>query len=169
MRAIPIPLLVLAVLAAGCAGTATAAVSDNTPSAAARMVCAADAQREISLSLGETLRKPVSQAWSDHVYSCDYVYPAGILTLSVRELSSTTAAATYYTRAHGRSTGPVTISRLGQAAYADPDGSLTVRKDAMVLRVDVHALPSAFGQPALSRQEAGRRVAADIMNCWMGA
>jgi hypothetical protein len=133
------------------------------PSAAAQMVCAVDAQREISLSLGQTLRQPVSSSWGDHLYSCRYVYPAGTVGLSVKELPTVDAATTYYTAVHR-----AVVTGLGQAAYAEPDGSLVVRKDSMVLRVDVHGLAPAFGQPPLSRAEAARRVAADIMNCWTG-
>jgi hypothetical protein len=155
-------LLCVLLAVAGCGGPATAAV--DGPSAAARMVCARDAQREISLSLGQTLRQPITPQWSDHLYSCRYVYPAGTVGLSVKQLSTLDAATTYYAAAHG-----VAVAGLGQAAYAEPDGSLVVRKDSLVLRVDVHGLASAFGQPPLSRAEAARRVAADIMNCWAGS
>jgi hypothetical protein len=151
MRAVLLPLAALAIFAAGCGGQ-TAAVSDNSPSLAARMVCAADAQREISLSLGEILRKPVTPTWAEPAYSCDYVYPAGTVALSVRQLSSTTAAATYYTSARG---GSAAISGLGQAAYVDPGGSVTVRKDNLVLRVDVHGLPVDFGRPHCPGKKPG--------------
>jgi hypothetical protein len=132
--------LACVLLVAGCGSAAT---DTNIPSAAAKMVCAADAQREVSLSLGQALRQPVTPVWADRRYSCRYVYPVGTIVLSV---SSAGAAAT----------------------HAEPDGSLTVRKDDMVLRVDVHGLPATFGQPPLSRAEAARRVVADIMNCWTG-
>jgi hypothetical protein len=158
--------LACGLLIAGCAGAPTTAPNTDTPPAAARMVCAADAQREISLSLGQTLRGPVAPTWADHLYSCRYVYPAGTVALSVKQLSSTDAATTYYVSARDQLAS--TITGIGQAAYAESDGSLTVRKDAMVLRVDVHELPAEFGQPPLSRPEAARRVAADIMNCWTG-
>jgi hypothetical protein len=55
---------------------------------------------------------------------------------------------------------------LGQEAYAEPDGSLVVRKDFLVLRINTSGLPHHFGQPPLSRTEAARRIGADIMTCW---
>jgi hypothetical protein len=90
------------------------------------------------------------------------------MMLSVDQLSNHDTAISYYTASRAKVPSSVAVSELGQAAYAESDGSLTVRKDSMVLRVDVHALPSRFGQPPLSRAEAARRVAADIMNCWTG-
>lgn len=135
--------LACGVLVAGCGSPAK---DTNVPPAAATMVCAADAQREVSLSLGQTLRQPVTPTWADRRYSCRYVYPVGTILLSVQQMSSKAATAT----------------------HAEPDGSLTVRKDALVLRVDVHGLPATFGHPPLSRTEAARRVVADIMNCWTG-
>lgn len=165
-------LLAFAVVVAGCGAPATTTnapaanvASVSGPSAPARMVCAADAQREISLSLGQSLRQPVAPNYADHLYSCDYVYPAGTVTLSVKELSTVDTATAYF--ASSRTTAAV--PGLGQAAYAEPDGSLVVRKDAMVLRVDVHGLPTEFGQPSMSRTEAARRIAADIMRCWTGS
>lgn len=172
-----LPILACGLLIAGCSGpAATAAAGDpppavtapatDAPPVAAAMVCSADAQQAISLSLGQTLRQPVAPTWADHLYSCRYVYPSGTVTLSVKQLSGTDAAKAYYVSARGAVAR--TVSGIGQAADAEPDGSLTVRKDAMVLRVDVHELPVQFGLPPLSRAEAALRVAADIMNCWTG-
>ncbi|MEV5719119.1 hypothetical protein AB0L41_34970 [Amycolatopsis mediterranei] len=166
-----------AVVAAGCgrpsapAGTPSVAPShlpSGAPSKAASMVCADEAQHEISLSLQLELARPVTPAWSDHLYSCRYTYPVGTMTLSVKELAGTAAATAYFTALRSHVTQPVTVPGLGQEAYSEPDGSLVVHKDSMVLRIDVGGLPGRFGQPPLSRSEAARRVGADIMACWTG-
>jgi hypothetical protein len=166
-----------AVVAAGCgrppapAGTPSVAPShlpSGTPSKAASMVCAEEAQHEISLSLQLQLDRPVTPTWSDHLYSCRYTYPVGTMTLSVKELAGTAAATAYFTALRSHVTQPVTVPGLGQEAYSEPDGSLVVHKDFMILRIDVGGLPARFGQPPLSRSEAARRVGADIMACWTG-
>ena len=46
------------------------------------------------------------------------------------------------------------------------NGSVVVRKDNMVLLVDVQALPSMFGRPASARSETAEIVATTIMGCW---
>lgn len=170
-------LVTTAVLTAGCgrpparADTPSAAPPHQpaaTPSKPSAMVCADDAQHEISLSLGLELDRPVTPTWSDHLYSCSYTYPVGTITLSVKELTDTGSATAYFTALRSHVTQPATMPGLGQEAYGEPDGSLVVRKDFMVLRIDVGGLPGQFGQPPLSRSEAARRVGADIMNCWAG-
>ncbi len=176
------PLLLAALLLAGCA-TQPAAPSGMAPgmpsgmvmstpepagpnpSESAKQVCAADAQQEIDLSLALRLTAPVTPTWADHVYSCRYTYAVGSFTLAVKELADQQTTDTYFRSLDTRATN---LSGLGQAAFAEPDGIVVVRKDFKVLRVDASSLPAAFGQPPITRDDAARRIASDIMACWNG-
>jgi hypothetical protein len=131
------------------------------------MICAEEAQQDIAEALGVRTSQPVTPNWSDHVYSCRYVYPTGVMVLSVKELADDPAAVTYYAGLSNQP-GQVTLQDLGDAAFANQDGSVVTRKDRMVLTVDVHAMPATFGQPTKSRGFAAYNVAQVIMGCWVG-
>jgi hypothetical protein len=139
-----------------------------TPSASARMVCGPEAQREIALSLQLRSSAPTTPTWADQLYSCRYTYPVGSVEMSVKELADQAATDAYYTGTRTDPADQVALHGLGQAAYAGPDGIIVVRKDFKVLRIDATGLPAQFGQPPMSRAEAARRIASDIMTCWNG-
>lgn len=147
---------------------ATPQPAGATPSASARMVCGPDAQREIALSLQLRLSAPISPTWADHLYSCRYTYPIGSFEMSVKELADQAATDAYYTATRTDPVDQLALGGLGQAAYAGPAGIIVVRKDFKVLRIDATGLPAQFGQPPMSRAEAARRIASDIMDCWNG-
>ena len=54
------------------------------------------------------------------------------------------------------------------AAFATKDGSVYVRKDFKVLKVDVSKLPASVGKTPISRADAAVSVAQLIMGCWTG-
>jgi hypothetical protein len=132
------------------------------------MVCSIEAQRDIAASLG-VMAKVGTPTWVDDVYACKYVYPDGVLTLSVKELSNaaqTTAAYTAFATRLGRR--PDIVS-FGQGAFITTNGSVIVRKDFKVLDVDVSQLPQKFGRPLQDRSNVALSVAATVMSCWTGA
>jgi hypothetical protein len=133
------------------------------------MVCAKEAQAELVTSLGLMPVQVTTPTWTDHVYSCQYVYSSGTVTLSVKELDNAKQTATYFdsfgTRL-GRRPGHLAV---GQGAYVTSDGSVVVRKDWKVLFVDVSHLPPQFGQPPQTPSDAALSVAATILSCWSGA
>jgi hypothetical protein len=133
------------------------------------MVCAKEAQAALGSSLGVTPVQVTTPAWSDHVYSCQYVYSTGTFSLSVKELDSakqTTAYFNSFGARLGRRPGGLAI---GQGAYVTTDGSVVVRKDWKVLYIDISHLPPQFGQPSQSASDAALSVAATILSCWSGA
>jgi hypothetical protein len=132
------------------------------------MVCAQEAQQEIVDALGAQLSGPLVPTWSDHVYSCRYVFPAGVIVLAVKELPDSASTLAYFTLLQNKAGQHVWLEDLGEAAFAGPDGSAVVRKDFKVLQVDVSGLPDQFGQLSLSRAEAARLVAIVVMKCWPG-
>ena len=84
---------------AGCSTAAAVAPqpAGATPSAASRMVCSAEAQKELAGALGKPTTGAVVPTWTDHLYSCAYPYADGRIGLSVKELSDAAATTAYFT------------------------------------------------------------------------
>lgn len=174
--------------AAGCAHSATAAnrtpaaagqtpataqATNSTgpldgPSASARMICQPEAVAEIAAALGVQTSTPPTATWSGQVYSCRYVYPTGVMLLSIKELPDQATTTADFTAAQQSLTSHTPIQVLGQNGFAGPDGSLYVRKDFKILHVDVSQLPDHIGEPPYTRADAAFTVAAVIMSCWTG-
>jgi hypothetical protein len=153
--------------AAGTRSPATAAVPRG-PSVSARMICAAEEQEEIAQTLGLPLRRQAISVWTAPVYRCTYPFTAGPLVLSVRELADARDTIAYFAAARAAAEGSTDLPGLGEAAFATTDGSVYVRKDFKVLKVDVSKLPTAVGTAPLSRADAAFVVAQLIMGCWTG-
>jgi hypothetical protein len=179
---LPLVLLVVGGLAiAGCGSSSPKTTATSTtfaaagghpagslPSDSSKMVCAAGAQTDIAASIGvkATVSTPT---WVSHEYSCEYKYPGGVITLSVKELDNlaqTMAAYNAYATQLGRR--PDVVS-FGQGAFITTNGSVIVRKDFKVLDVDVSRIPQKFGQPPQDRSNVALSIAATIMSCWTGA
>jgi hypothetical protein len=132
------------------------------------MVCSADGQSDIAAALGVRTSAPVTPTWTDDLYSCVYQYPSGDMVVSVKELSDLASTTAYYTTVEQGLGAGEAIAGLGQGAYQGAGGSIVVRKDNKVLRVDVAALPARVGTPLIDRTEAAVRVAIVVMGCWSG-
>jgi hypothetical protein len=174
-------LAALALVAAGCGSSSNSAGSSGgsssattvagpgpQPSASSRMICSKEAQTDIATSLGVTAT--VSQpTWVKHVYACKYMYPTGVISLSVMELASSAQVTQVY-NADAKTLGRQSTSvELGQGAFITTNGSVIVRKDNKVLKVDVSGIPKNFGSPPQERSNVALSVAATVMNCWTGA
>jgi hypothetical protein len=154
-------------LPAGEAASEAPLPAGRTPSTIATMICRPKARQEIASVLGQiaTVSHPT---WVNHLYSCQYSYPAGSMVLSVKELSSWAQTKSYFrTLAKQMGTSQV-INGLGQAAVETTDGSIIVRKDWKVLLVNSAGLPPKFGQPLTSSQAVAQSVADVILGCWNG-
>jgi hypothetical protein len=161
--------------ATGTAGTGTSAVTQRTPlpagpnpSAVSKMVCSREAEKEINYALGVAPLQPLKPTWVNHVYSCLYRYPDGVIVLSVKELSSYPETKTYFGGLARRLGDTVALSGLGQGAFSTRNGSVVVRKDYKVLVVDVSGLPARFGHPATRAGDVAITVADVVMACWAG-
>jgi hypothetical protein len=183
-------LLVLAVTAAvvaGCGGSSksgtpkssgptttsgghVAKVASANPSKSAKMICEAEARRDIADSaIGFDVVQPLKPVWKDHVYSCDYVYKNGAkMKLSVKELSSPEETDAYYKELEQKLGNKTPQYGLGQGAFVTDNGSVVVRKDYKVLVVDVSKLPAQFGDPPDTRSNDAINVGVTIMGCWTG-
>jgi hypothetical protein len=137
------------------------------PSEIAKMVCQAEAQKELADALG--IRGAVgARTWVAHRYTCPYRYPNGRFVLSVQELSSWGQTYAYY-HSLGRELGDVrSLANLGQGAFQTTDGSVVVRKDWKVLLVNVADLPAQFAVPPTTPTNIAVTVADVILGCWAG-
>jgi hypothetical protein len=170
-----------AILGAGCSSgspSATPATTSTTtgplpggaaPSQLAVQICATEARVGIASTLGEPANVS-TPTWSaaQHLYSCDYRYPNGSFTLSMKELSSWPQTYAYFDSLEMRLGKNGDIPDLGQSAFQSPNGSVVVRKDWKVLLLDASALPAQFGVPPTSSATAAVAAAEIILACWAG-
>ena len=168
--------VVLAVLGTGCTNATTSSTTTaktvpqpagRTPSPIATMVCANEARKIIASGLGVTATVS-TPTWVDHLYSCDYTYPTGSMTLSVKELSSYPETQAYFQTVQNGMGKTRDLPGLGQGAFQTTNGSVVVRKDYKVLLVDSAKLPAQFGVPPTSSGAVAVTVADLILGCWAG-
>jgi hypothetical protein len=133
------------------------------------MICKPEAEDEIAAALGARPNQPPKPVWANRLYSCRYTYPNGTMVVSVKELPDDATTNAYYAAAQNSVPGTTAIMILGQDGFAEPDGSVSVRKDFKVLRIDVSALPNRFGNPTHTRPNVAYAVAAVILGCWTGS
>jgi hypothetical protein len=137
------------------------------PSKTARMICSRGLRSELAGVLATKPTRVSSPTWSDHLYSCDFVYRQGTVTLSVKELHDSADTTAYFDgvgQALGRRPGDV---HLGDAAYQTTNGSMVVRKDDKVLLVDVTKLPpDGFAKPGYTSEDIASAIAVTILGCW---
>ncbi len=158
--------------AAGTTGTTVhvAKEASSQPSVSAQMICQDEAIKDIQQEIG-IAAKVSKPTWdvNTHTYSCDYVYPQGTMTLSVREFDNADETTAYYNQRANELGGKDQDVTIGQGAYTTKNGDTVVRKDFKVLTVDTTKLPANFGNPPDTRGNDAINVAATIMSCWTGA
>jgi hypothetical protein len=182
-RRIPRLAAALAAVVIGCVGAASAAGAADTtpttrhralpvgrnPSASAKMICAQEAITDVAQGLGVSTTGVTTPTWVDHVYSCQYQYANGVISLAVKELANKKQTTRYFNslaKVLGRSHERIS---LGQGAFLTRNGSVVVRKDYKVLEVDISKLPTQFGNPPQKPTDVALGVAATIMGCWTGS
>jgi hypothetical protein len=134
------------------------------------MICEPEAVQDIyNQATGVKTVKPLEPTWVDHVYSCDYVYPNGVMRLSVKEMSSPEETTAYFDQLERTLGKAKDQPGIGQGAFTTKNGDLVVRKDYKVLVVDVSKLPASFGVPADTRENVAINTGVTIMGCWTGA
>ena len=146
--------------------THVAKTASADPSESAKMVCAEEAVKDINTVLSENA-KVSTPTWVDHVYSCDYVYPEGKMSLHVKEVSSPEETTAYYNSLADKYGKKQDLQGLGDGAFVTKNGNVVVRKDYKVLLIDVSGLPKNFAGD--TSENDAINVAATIMGCWTGA
>src|SRR5262245_54991583 len=167
-------LALVSLLAAGCSGSGKPATTSSTsstdgPSASALMVCSTEAQADIEEAIGVRVSSPPTSTFADHLFTCDYRYSGGTMVLTVKDMPDKASTDAYYSQALGTVSKPRLLPGLGEGAFSDNKGTVYVRKDFKVLRVDTTGLPVSFGQPPHTRDVIAVAVAAAITLCWTGA
>ena len=148
-----------------------AKVASNQPSASAKMICSAEAQKDIEESAtGVKVTKVTTPTWdeNEHIYSCTFQYPNGAsFNMAVKEMSNVDETTAYYNSLADKY-GKKQDIQLGQGAFVTKNGDTVVRKDYKVLLIDTSKLPEQFGQPPDQPSDVGINVASVIMSCWTG-
>ena len=169
--------LLLAGCAAADAGTSasgstatspSATTSTGTPPEKASMVCSDEIRGKVQQVLKLPALPPVHSTWIKQIYTCTYDLPVGPMVLTVQVAATKPAADAAFQARQKATAGATTLDGLGEHAYATPDGTATVIKDAMTLTVDATALPAVFGPEQQKRTDLAYEVASDVLGCWTG-
>jgi hypothetical protein len=121
----------------------------------------------IEAAMSAKLPAPPQGAWQGKGktrYVCTYtVAGGGSVTLTVQVVKDTSAAKRTYAAARAKTTTPVRLNGLGQAAFQAPSGLLVARKDRFVLTIDPAALPSQ-----VSKSDVAFAAVVAVLSCWTG-
>jgi hypothetical protein len=169
--------LLLAGCAAADAGTASgstapahssSAAAASAPPANASMVCGEEIRGKVQQVLKLPGLPKVHSTWTDQVFTCTYDLPVGAMVLTVQVAPTKAAADAVFQARQKAAAGATALDGLGEHAFATPDGTATVIKDAMVLHVDTTELPAVFGPEQQKRTDLANEIASDVLGCWTG-
>lgn len=138
------------------------------PSASALMICSAEVRSDINTVLAFKATPVGKSTFVDHLYTCSYALPMGKLILSVKDSPDRAGTDGYFASVRKGLGGAETLAGLGEAAYGTNDGTVVLRKDNAVLRVDATGLPSVFGSQHAKRNDFAYEIASVILGCWTG-
>ena len=173
----------LALLAAACGGSggggsdASDAATGQTqlahasapigPGKAAREVCEPMIRQAVEYEVGTPLDGTPERAVDGDTFSCTYRVGGGTIAMHVLDLKQRPAAKTSFAGLR-TAAGPDVeqLPGLGDGAFVQPDGTLVVRKDAMVLTIDMTGLPAPVDGRDKSTIATNLGVA--VMGCWTG-
>jgi hypothetical protein len=134
------------------------------PGPAAREVCEPMVRDSVPASVELPLAgEPVSAVRGD-TFSCVYAFEGGSVDLSVRDLHTISQARAYFRDLREREGVRDALSGLAEGGFTKADGSVVAKKDAMVLTVDVTALPPT----RIDRSNIAIDLAAAVLGCWTG-
>lgn len=157
-----------AVPATPTAATSPVVAAAAQPSASAMMLCSNELRSTIAKVLALQAIPAGTPTWGNDLYTCTYRLPIGALTLSVKQTASTAATDIYFAAQQKQLGTTKALEGLGQGAYGTDTGTVVLRKDNDVLRVDATALPAQFGSQQEKRNDFAYEIASDILGCWTG-
>ena len=134
------------------------------PGPAAREVCEPMVRDSVPSAIGlPVVSAPISAVRGD-TFSCRYEFEGGALEMSVRDLHTRPKANEYFRGARSREGVNDALSGLAEGGFTKSDGSVVAIKDAMVLTVDVTALPPT----RVDKTGIAIDLAATVLGCWTG-
>jgi hypothetical protein len=136
----------------------------NGPGRAAREVCEPMVRDSVPATVGLPLAGEPASAVRGDTFSCVYSFDGGRLDMSVRDLHTIGRARRYFRDLRGRDAVGDALSGLAEGGFTKADGSVVAVKDAMVLTVDVTALPPT----QVDRSGIAIDLAATVLGCWTG-
>jgi hypothetical protein len=140
----------------------------QTPSAAAQMICQSEVRGEVATALGLHIPPPAVSAWANETFSCTYHLPGGRLILSVHQSTDDPSATRYYQAQQQHLGVARQLPGLGRGAFTTPAGSVLVVKDNLTLNVGTTAVPATLAATPADRSDRAGQIAAAVMSCWMG-
>jgi hypothetical protein len=138
------------------------------PSAAAAMICSAELRSDLATVLAVKQVPRGTSTFIRGLFTCTYALPMGRLVVSVQESPDAAGTTDYFRGLRHRLGKTADLAGLGEAAYATSNGTVVVRKDNDVLRVDATRLPAQFGAQHAKRADFAYEIASDILGCWTG-
>ncbi|SOD72189.1 hypothetical protein SAMN05892883_1610 [Jatrophihabitans sp. GAS493] len=138
------------------------------PSEAAREICSTEIRNDIAQVLALKSIPAPSATWAEHVYTCTYQLPMGMLVLSVTEAADDAAAQTFAATLRTHLADAHNVAGLTTTAFATPNGRLALVKDNDTLQIDATRLPAQFGSQDEKRTDFAYEVASDVLGCWTG-
>ena len=139
------------------------------PSASSAMICGPETVKNVTTLMGLGTPAPTRATWADHLYTCTYQLPGGLLVLSVKESTGPATARGYFNALRprlGHTTAVTGLAGLGLPAYENTTGQVVFLKDNATLQVDATALPPRVGPQNTTRAAMAYTVATDILACW---
>ena len=132
------------------------------------MPCSAEARHNIAKILGLAQDPKGGSSWAGQLFSCTYALPEGNFVMSVKVLTSSTAAnAQAVTLAKTLGAVPIEgLPNLGLPGYRSAAGDVVFAKDNMVLRVDATNLADKVGTQGIARSNFAYEMATTILACW---
>jgi hypothetical protein len=107
--------------------------------------------------------EPVAGVRGD-TFTCRYAFADGALDLYVRDLHTVSQARKYFRAVRGREGVDDALTGLAEGGFTKADGSVVAVKDAMILTVDVTALPPT----QIDRTGIAIELASTVLGCWTG-
>ena len=136
----------------------------NGPGRAAGEACEPMVRDSVPATVGLALAgEPTSTVRGD-TFSCLYNFAGGTLDMSVRDLHTISRARRYFRDVRGREGVGDALSGLAEGGFTKADGSVVAMKDAMILTVDVTALPPT----GTDRSGIAIDLASTVLGCWTG-
>ena len=144
------------------------ASSTAGPGEAAREVCEPMIRDAVELEIGSPLEGAPAEAVDGNTFTCTYRVGGGTIVMSVDDLKRVPVAEQDFEErlsiVETAGADVELLPGLGHGGFVGPDGGLVVRKDAMVLTIDMAGMPEAAD--GRDRGTIATNLGVAVMGCW---